>query len=324
MSDHGTSHTDAARAHSVPLAGPAGRPRPAPGHDAATTDLATRRVRFWRHPVTVAVSSVLTLVVMIPAGMLAQFLLAPLAGDDLTPVTASFLAFGIAVPMCATAILVVFLLRRLARLPFRTIGILPVSRLWLVVPAALAAFAIVAASALVGQVLAGGAWGFTAPETVGPGELTLLLVLSCVYALCSQAFPEELVFRGHLMSALRGRMPAWGVIVLSSLLFGVLHLVSQSSAEGAWERSLYALAAGAFGFAAAAFFHVTGSVWGSVGIHWGLHIGLRLVPFEANDDGTVLLSQILGFVLVGVAVLRLGRRRERGAVRATSGAPIEN
>lgn len=271
-----------------------------------------RGAAFWRHPATVLVSTLVILVVMIGVGLLIQVLLAPLFEDlEASPLALLSLGFLGALPMSATVVLLVLLVRRFAGLPPRSLGLAPGRRLWLAVPGAVAALLVMGGAALVGQAVSGGTWSRYDAYGFGAVEIVGVLVLGCLLALCSQAFPEELLFRGHLMSALAGRLPSGVVIALSTVLFGVLHLASQSNAEGARETSLYAVSAAAFGFAAAAFFHVTGSVWGSVGVHWGVHIGIRLLPFEPDEYATVLVAQILGFVAVGVVVLIAGRAQRR-------------
>lgn len=50
-----------------------------------------------------------------------------------------------------------------------------------------------------------------------PAPLVLFALAFC------PAVAEELFFRGYLLSALRGRLPAWGVIVVTAVLFGLFH-----------------------------------------------------------------------------------------------------
>lgn len=52
-----------------------------------------------------------------------------------------------------------------------------------------------------------------------PGAVLLLLLIGVTPAIC-----EEVVFRGALLSGLRGRMPNWAVVLVIGLLFGLFHL----------------------------------------------------------------------------------------------------
>jgi sodium transport system permease protein len=53
-----------------------------------------------------------------------------------------------------------------------------------------------------------------------PNIPTALLLLAVVPAIC-----EEVAFRGFILSGLRSRYRAWSAIVLSALLFGLLHVL---------------------------------------------------------------------------------------------------
>lgn len=56
-------------------------------------------------------------------------------------------------------------------------------------------------------------------ENLGLGMPAMVLVFAVSPAIC-----EELLFRGALLSGLRGRMPAWAVCAVVGVLFGLFHL----------------------------------------------------------------------------------------------------
>jgi uncharacterized protein len=98
----------------------------------------------------------------------------------------------------------------------------------------------------------------TAPSLVG-GSLILILF---------SAFPEELVFRGLLQGAAREFFGGLGPVVVS-VLYASLYIGSMSAA--------YVAFAGAVGLALAVAVNRTGVLWGAVGAHALLNIGLLLV-----------------------------------------------
>lgn len=158
----------------------------------------------------------------------------------------------------------------------------------------------------------------TAPAVVG--GLAFALVPSFVM----QAFPEELFFRGWLLNAPRVSAPV--AVVLSSVLFGSIHVLSQSPATTVVERFvLYPLMATAMGFACAAARLATGSLWAAVGIHGGMHMGNRLTGLfvDPYDFGVLLLVQTVTFVLLGVLLLMARRLRTVRPGQPASPAPAD-
>ncbi|MBE3009386.1 hypothetical protein IL992_09265 [Microbispora sp. NEAU-D428] len=61
-------------------------------------------------------------------------------------------------------------------------------------------------------------------------------------------------------------------------MFGALHIVSQGGADTLLEKLLYVVMATALGFACTVARMRSGAVGMAVGVHGGLHIGLRLTP----------------------------------------------
>ncbi len=59
---------------------------------------------------------------------------------------------------------------------------------------------------------------FSMPESVG-GRLLTVAVMALLPAVC-----EEAVFRGWLLSSLRGRLPGWAAVAVSAAIFGAFHL----------------------------------------------------------------------------------------------------
>ncbi|GIH59454.1 hypothetical protein Msi02_02710 [Microbispora siamensis] len=105
----------------------------------------------------------------------------------------------------------------------------------------------------------------------------------------NQAFPEELVWRGHVYDTLSARLSPRAVVIIVSGVFGALHIVSQSGADTLIEKLLYVVMATALGFACTVARMRSGAVWMAVGVHGGFHIGLRLTPTQATNYGVQLV-----------------------------------
>ncbi|WP_449061792.1 CPBP family intramembrane glutamic endopeptidase [Planomonospora algeriensis] len=147
-------------------------------------------------------------------------------------------------------------------------------------------------------------------------------------ALLVQAVPEELWFRGYLFRHLSESLPPWVTIAVTSVLFGALHILSQSGSVSLQEKLLYVVQATAFGFMLVACRIATGELWLAVGFHAGYDmLNERLIT---PGEGLYAVNLVcLAAVLTAAAVLTLRRRhrrtplawRARPAVSATLVAP---
>lgn len=199
----------------------------------------------------------------------------------------------------------IYLVRRfLYRRPWRGVGL---ERSWRAVPhllAGLLAGAVaVAFSSVVSVALGVATW---VPWDVLRPELSYL-PLAIALALLGQAFPEELLWRGHLFDTLSDRLSPKAVLLVTSVVFGALHIISQSSADTLAERLLYVVQAIALGFACGAARARTGTVWMAVGVHVGLHTGNMLLPTQDIHYGVQLVILICTFAVTGLLLLRVRR-----------------
>lgn len=131
------------------------------------------------------------------------------------------------------------------------------------------------------------------------------LIISFLGILLVQAFPEELLFRGHLIDTLSSKVSSRMVLLLSSAAFGSFHIFSQSPAEGLGEQLMYVVFATSYGFALAACRIARGSIWLPVGLHTGHNLLWQL--FVTIDDGPYsihLMVVIACMVLVGFLLLK--------------------
>jgi membrane protease YdiL (CAAX protease family) len=106
--------------------------------------------------------------------------------------------------------------------------------------AGLGGFAVTAVMGLLWEALSGDAApdnsGFL-PESVGPGAAVALFVAVAVVT----PFAEELFFRGLLLRALEKRFNTRIAIVVSAVVFGILHFAGVTSASSLEEFALHGL-----------------------------------------------------------------------------------
>ncbi|MFI7616338.1 lysostaphin resistance A-like protein [Nonomuraea terrae] len=146
------------------------------------------------------------------------------------------------------------------------------------------------------------------------------LPLVAVTVLLNQAFPEELLWRGHLFDTLSVRLPPRAVVLIVSAGFGALHIVSQSQATTLVERLLYVVMAVALGFACTAARVRGGGLWIAVGVHWGFHLGMRVLPLQHVRFGVTLVLLTITLTLAGAVLLRRSSSTWRSPGRASSAA----
>ncbi|WP_162239097.1 CPBP family intramembrane glutamic endopeptidase [Agreia sp. Leaf335] len=219
-----------------------------------------------------------------------------------------------AIVLCIVVLCVWLWMRWVERAPIRAAGWRWGRRsiLWLLLGVAIAAGSAFAAIALLP------ATGPVLDDSQLPGgEATpLIIALLIAYyvglAFVQQGIPEELLFRGMLLWRLRER-PALAVIV-TTLAFTVIHLVSSGGQQSVGEQVIYLALPFGFALLAVGLLLWTGSLWAAVGVHGGFHVGNYLaVAFlhqvEPVTSWLVIggVQAVLGLVLV-VTALRRGKR----------------
>ncbi|MEV6033722.1 type II CAAX endopeptidase family protein [Nonomuraea sp. NPDC052116] len=130
------------------------------------------------------------------------------------------------------------------------------------------------------------------------------LPLGAVMLLLNQAFPEELLWRGHVFDSLSQRLSPRAVLIITSAAFGSMHIFSQGSGTTIGEKLLYVLMATALGFAAGAARVRGGGLWMAAGVHLGFHMGMRSVPMKPESLSVLLVLMAIGLALAGVVLLR--------------------
>lgn len=145
-------------------------------------------------------------------------------------------------------------------------------------------------------------------DTISMATYENALIISFVGILLGQAFPEELFFRGHYFDTLSYKFSYKMVLLLTSVVFGVLHVFSQSPAEGLGERTMYALFAISFGFVLAACRMVGKSLWFPIGFHTGQDfLADMFITFENGSFVIHFSIMIIIFIITGFTLLTTNR-----------------
>jgi membrane protease YdiL (CAAX protease family) len=143
-----------------------------------------------------------------------------------------------------------------------------------------------------------------------PVEFSLVALVSQAFLL--QAIPEELLFRGWLLSTLRSR--PWLAIAVTTLSFTVIHLASNGGQESAVEHLLYLALPFGFSLLAVGLLLWTGSLWAAVGVHGGFHLGNAAAVVFLPEVDAALSWVVIGAVqaTVGLGLIVTALRRGRG------------
>ncbi len=195
---------------------------------------------------------------------------------------------------------VILLTRFVDRRPLRVTGLALDAR---TVPALLIGTAISLVVVVPAAVLLTRLQLIAAPGGFGSQPLWVVVTSSLLLGFGMQGFPEEYVWRGWLTQSIGGS--PWRQAGISSVGFGVIHIASNGGHSAWWQGAIYVVAAGSFGFAAAALYFATGSLWAAVGIHGGLHLGTLCAVLLGGGEGwPLMLFLIAAYLLIGVAIMR--------------------
>lgn len=166
--------------------------------------------------------------------------------------------------------------------------------------AATAAAALVTFGGSVIAHLSGTDVGRPVPNTEGL-PVIVMIVYGLARAFVLQGIQEEWWFRGF---AFRGyeRRP-WLVLGVTTVMFTLLHLASQGGQTSTLEHVLYLVLPLGMGFWAGVERWCTGTVWGAVGVHGGIHTGLIAPAMLGWSQGSA------AWVIIGVALCLAGGLR---------------
>lgn len=281
-------------------------PRPAPRLPLGPLGIAVRLV--------VAVAILMGANLLAMGGVPALVLLIPGAMEAFGGT--SPLGFALVIVMQAIVLTLVVLatwawMRWIERRPLRDAGWRWSRRsiLWLLLGVVVAAATLLAVVALLpstGPVLA-------EDELPGQGVPAVLMIAFLLgQAFLQQAIPEELLFRGWLLSTLRAR-PVVAVVV-TTLAFTAIHLVSNGGQQSPIEHVLYLALPLGFALLALGLLLWTGSLWAAAGVHGGFHVGNAIATVVLPQVDPVVSWLAIGGVqaAIGLVLTITALRRGRG------------
>lgn len=135
--------------------------------------------------------------------------------------------------------------------------------------------------------------------TSSPSQFLSIVALVFAAVLLSEAIPEELVFRGYLMSVLSEKIHDWWTIVTQAALFTGLALALRGW-TGVSDLSLFIGMGIGLGYMRA----VSGSVWLTVGFHAMFQTGSQLL--FTHDVLTFNGSLTIAMIALGAVPFALG------------------
>lgn len=147
-------------------------------------------------------------------------------------------------------------------------------------------------------------------------EMNLAYLLTALAVVVLVAFGEEMAFRGILLKALLPR-GIWQAVLISSALFGLMHLVNL--ALGApWQAVMLQLlfsSMGGVGFAAITL--RTNSLWPAIILHAFYDLAFRVGDFTpfTTFSNTYFLLHGVGWIVFAIVVLRPVSRQKLATVR---------
>ncbi|GAA1763076.1 CPBP family intramembrane glutamic endopeptidase [Kocuria aegyptia] len=159
---------------------------------------------------------------------------------------------------------------------------------------------------------------------VPPAELAIAVALTALRVLLFEAWPEELVFRGHATAVLAERLRGWPVILGQTLLFAAF-ATALHGGTGAEDLGLFLAMGLGFGYLRA----VTGGIWAGAGFHLAFQTVAQLVlpgevlVVEAPRLAVLLVLGTVPFAvgLAGTALLAQRRPGLLGPGRAPGAPP---
>ncbi|WP_040789441.1 CPBP family intramembrane glutamic endopeptidase [Nocardia paucivorans] len=117
--------------------------------------------------------------------------------------------------------------------------------------------------------------------------------LAVVGSMCTVAVAEEVFFRGIVFRLLQGRWGATVALVVSALIFGLVHLINPDASL--WGAIAIAVEAGLL---LGAVYLATGSLWAAIGLHFGWNVA-TVALFGTVASGSEARESLFAAVTTG-------------------------
>jgi uncharacterized protein len=136
------------------------------------------------------------------------------------------------------------------------------------------------------------------------------------------AVSEEWMFRGILFRAMSARRGVWPALLLTSVIFGSIHVLNGFTYANLSQSTVQAVAATMTGLLLGALMIRSGSIWPSIALHMLWNFGLILVSFEAANQPQPLEPVTVQTLLVGVAIVMPNLLYALFLMRKVRNAPV--
>lgn len=130
-------------------------------------------------------------------------------------------------------------------------------------------------------------------------KVTLMVLISTFFV----GLSEETMFRGIMFQALRSRLALWPSIILTSVLFGSVHILNAFTTGEVLNSLLQAFTATLSGFAFIALLVRTGSIWPSIVYHALWDFGTFSISASQHAAGSGDVPGILAILLPIILIL---------------------
>ena len=155
-------------------------------------------------------------------------------------------------------------------------------------------------------IVTGNLWGGISPVYKGPAQLFAILSMLLI------GYIEELVFRGFLFKALIPRDGVPTAVIISSVTFGIGHIVNLLAGQASLETMLQVLFAISWGFIFTMVFHKSGSLIPCIIAHGLIDVFSKFAAASEAADRIYVIVTIVTAVFYCIYLSKLPNQTEAG------------
>lgn len=154
---------------------------------------------------------------------------------------------------------------------------------------------------------------------VGFGNAMLFGFAFYLLSLCFQSGMEELTMRGYMLQNLLTRFGVANCVIVTSLLFSLLHLLNFTMLPTAKAHTIFIslINIGLFGAVAALLVIRTGALWAAIGLHWGWNFSCGFI-FGSPVSGLEFHERVVHISWHGNEILTGGSFGLEGSIIVTA------